>query len=43
VSRPGISKAFGEDGNLFEAIRSILGAMGLRLTVEPAERGPEPV
>ena len=38
VSRPGIYKALGEDGNpSFETIRSILGAMGLRLTVEPAE------
>ncbi|MEO5972295.1 MAG: addiction module antidote protein [Sphingomicrobium sp.] len=38
VSRPGIYKALGQDGNpSFETIRSILGAMGLRLTVEPAE------
>ena len=38
ISRPGIYKALGEDGNpSFETIRSILGAMGLRLTVEPAE------
>jgi probable addiction module antidote protein len=38
VSRPGIYKALGEDGNpSFETIRSILGPMGLRLTVEPAE------
>src|SRR5690348_10829961 len=38
VSRPGIYKALGEDGNpSFETIRSILGAMGLGLTVEPAE------
>ena len=38
LSRPGIYKALGEDGNpSFETIRSILGAMGLRLTVEPAE------
>ena len=38
VSRPGIYKALGEDGNpSFETIRSILSAMGLRLTVEPAE------
>ena len=37
VSRPGIYKALGEDGNpSFETIRSILSAMGLRLTVEPA-------
>jgi hypothetical protein len=38
LSRPGIYKALGEDGNpSFETMRSILGAMGLRLTVEPAE------
>ena len=38
LSRPGIYKALGEDGNpSFETIRSILGAMGLKLTVEPAE------
>ena len=38
VSRQGIYKALGEDGNpSFETMRSILGAMGLRLTVEPAE------
>ena len=38
VSRPGIYKALGEDGNpSFETIRSILGAMGLKLTVGPAE------
>ena len=38
VSRPGIYKALGQDGNpSFETIRSILSAMGLRLTVEPAE------
>ena len=38
VTRAGIYKALGEDGNpSFETIRSILGAMGLRLTVEPAE------
>jgi probable addiction module antidote protein len=38
LSRPGIYKALGEDGNpSFETIRSILSAMGLRLTVEPAE------
>jgi probable addiction module antidote protein len=38
ISRPGIYKALGTDGNpSFETIRSILGAMGLRLTVEPAE------
>lgn len=39
VSRPGIYKALGQDGNpSFETVRSILGAMGLRLTVEPAEQ-----
>lgn len=38
VSRPGIYKALGQDGNpSFETIRSILSAMGLRLTVEPVE------
>lgn len=43
VSRPGIYKALGDDGNpSFETIRSILGAMGLRLTVEPAERESQP-
>jgi probable addiction module antidote protein len=37
VSRPGIYKALGQDGNpSFETVRSILSAMGLRLTVEPA-------
>lgn len=37
VSRPGIYKALGESGNpSFETVRSILAAMGLRLTVEPA-------
>lgn len=37
VSRPGIYKALGQDGNpSFETVRSILAAMGLRLTVEPA-------
>jgi probable addiction module antidote protein len=42
VSRPGIYKALGQDGNpSFETIRSILGAMGLRLTVEPAEPDPQ--
>ena len=39
ISLPGIYKALGEDGNpSFETIRSMLGAMGLRLTVEPAQR-----
>jgi probable addiction module antidote protein len=38
VSRPGIYKALGQYGNpSFETVRAILGAMGLRLTVEPAE------
>ena len=38
VSRPGIYKALGAGGNpSFETIRSILSAMGLRLTIEPAE------
>jgi probable addiction module antidote protein len=41
VTRAGIYKALGQDGNpSFETIRSILAAMGLKLTVEPAE--PEP-
>ncbi len=43
MSRPGIYKALGEDGNpSFENVRALLGAMGLRLTVEPAEREAEP-
>lgn len=38
VTRAGIYKALGENGNpSFETIRSILAALGLRLTVEPAE------
>ena len=38
VTRQGIYKALGQDGNpSFETVRSILSAMGLRLTVEPAE------
>lgn len=38
ISRPGIYKALGRDGNpSFETIRSILGAMGLRLAVEPVD------
>jgi probable addiction module antidote protein len=38
ITRAGIYKALGQDGNpSFETIRSILSAMGLRLTVEPAE------
>ena len=37
ITRAGIYKALGEDGNpSFETIRSILSAMGLKLTVEPA-------
>lgn len=43
VSRPGIYKALGRDGSpSFETIREILSAMGLRLTVEPAEKEREP-
>ena len=39
ISRPGIYKALGQEGNpSFETIRSILSAMGLRLSVEPAQR-----
>jgi probable addiction module antidote protein len=39
VTRAGIYKALGQDGNpSFETIRDILAAMGLRLTVEPAEQ-----
>ncbi|MEO6225996.1 MAG: addiction module antidote protein [Sphingomicrobium sp.] len=42
VSRPGIYKALGQDGNpSFETIQAILAAMGLRLTVVPAERDQE--
>ncbi len=38
VTRAGIYKALGQGGNpSFETIRSILAAMGLRLTIEPAE------
>ena len=38
VTRAGIYKALGEDGNpSFETVRSILAAMGLRLTVEAVE------
>lgn len=38
MSRPGIYKALGKDGNpSFETIRDILGAIGLRLTVHPIE------
>jgi probable addiction module antidote protein len=43
VSRPGIYKALGQDGNpSFETIQSILAAMGLRLKVVPAEQESEP-
>jgi probable addiction module antidote protein len=38
ITRAGIYKALRSDGNpSFETVREILGAMGLRLTVEPAE------
>lgn len=41
VTRAGIYKALGQEGNpSFETIREILGAMGLRLTVEPADLEP---
>ena len=37
VTRAGITKALGEDGNpSFETVRLILAAMGLRLTVAAA-------
>jgi probable addiction module antidote protein len=37
ITRQGIYKALGQHGNpSFETIRSILSAMGLKLTVEPA-------
>ena len=43
ISRPGIYKALGQDDNpSFETIRAILAGLGLRLTVAPAEREPEP-
>lgn len=42
VTRAGIYKALGQDGNpSFETVRSILSAMGLRLTVEPVGRRSE--
>ena len=42
VTRAGIYKALGQDGNpSFETIRAILSAMGLRLTVEPADQAAE--
>ena len=38
ISRRGIYKPLGQDGNpSFETIRSILGAIGLRLTAEPTD------
>jgi probable addiction module antidote protein len=38
ITRAGIYKALGHDGNpSFETIRQLLGAMGLRLTVEASE------
>lgn len=38
ISRPGIYKALGQDGNpSFETIRSILAGLGLRLRVTPAD------
>lgn len=44
VTRAGIYKALGEDGNpSFETIRSILAAMGLRLSVEPADKALQTV
>lgn len=42
VSRAGMYKALGQDGNpSFETMRKLLGALGLRLTVEPVEPEPE--
>src|SRR5690606_18724142 len=39
MSRAGLYKALGEDGNpSFETMRTILRALGLRFTVEPAKR-----
>jgi len=39
ITRAGIYKALGHEGNpSFETIRQLLAAMGLRLTVEPAEQ-----
>ncbi len=38
ITRAGIYKALGTDGNpSFETIREMLSAMGLRLTIQPAE------
>ncbi len=43
MSRPGIYKALGKDGNpSFETIREILTGLGLRLMVAPAEPEREP-
>ena len=43
ITRQGIYKALGQDGNpSFETVRSILSAMGLRLTVEPARSRKSP-
>ncbi len=43
VSRPGIYKALGKDGNpSFDTIREILAGLGLRLMVAPAEAEHEP-
>ncbi len=42
VTRAGIYKALGQHGNpSFETIRELLAAMGLRLTIEPAEQQHE--
>jgi probable addiction module antidote protein len=39
ISRPGIYKALGQDGNpSFATMQAILGSMGLRLKVVPAEQ-----
>ena len=44
VARAGIYKALGRAGNpSFETIREILSAMGLRLTVQGAEKEQDPV
>jgi probable addiction module antidote protein len=42
ITQAGIYKALGEDGNpSFETIRSILAAVGLRLSVAPAKGAME--
>lgn len=42
ISRAGIYKALGDEGNpSFETIRTILAAMGLRLSVETVAPEPE--